>query len=59
MRYKFNVIEEGKEEPIEIEAMSYKKFLKRLDKSKSYNVDYINKKGNHLAFKILKGKKEL
>ncbi len=59
MRYKFNVIEEGKEEPTIIEAMSYKKMLKRLDTKKKYNIDYVNKKGNHLAFKILHGRKEL
>ncbi len=59
MRYKFNVIEEGKEEPTIIEAMSYKKMLKRLDPKKKYNIDYVNKKGNHLAFKIVQGRKEL
>ena len=59
MRYKFNVIEEGKEEPTVIEAMSYKKMLKRLDPKKKYNIDYVNKKGNHLAFKIAQGRKEL
>jgi|TARA_Y100001963_G_C6412717_1_gene279168 hypothetical protein len=59
MRYKFNVIEEGKEEPTVIEAMSYKKMLKRLDPKKKYNIDYVNKKGNHLAFKIVQGRKEL
>ena len=59
MRYRFNVIEEGKEEPTVIEAMSYKKMLKRLDPKKKYNIDYVNKKGNHLAFKIVQGRKEL
>ena len=59
MRYKFNVIEEGKKEPTVIEAMSYKKMLKRLDPKKKYNIDYVNKKGNHLAFKIVQGRKEL
>jgi len=59
MRYKFNVIEEGKEEPMTIEAMSYKKMLKKLDPKKRYNIDYVNKKGNHLAFKIVQGRKEL
>ena len=59
MRYKFNVIEEGKEEPTVIEAMSYKKMLKRLDPKKKYNINYVNKKGNHLAFKIVQGRKEL
>ena len=59
MRYKFNVIEEGKEEPTIIEAMSYKKMLKRLDPKKKYNIDYVNKKGNHLAFKIVQGRNEL
>ena len=59
MRYKFNVIEEGIEEPTVIEAMSYKKMLKRLDPKKKYNIDYVNKKGNHLAFKIVQGRKEL
>ena len=59
MRYKFNVIEEGKEEPTIIEAMSYKKMLKRLDPKKKYNIDYVNKKGTHLAFKIVQGRKEL
>ena len=59
MRYKFNVIEEGKEEPTIIEAMSYKKMLKRLDPKKKYNIDYVNKKGNDLAFKIVQGRKEL
>ena len=59
MKFKFNVIEEGKEEPTVIEAMSYKKMLKKLDPKKRYNIDYVNKKGNHLAFKILHGRKEL
>tara|TARA_Y100000361_G_C10878340_1_gene197880 strand:- start:19 stop:198 length:180 start_codon:yes stop_codon:yes gene_type:complete len=59
MRYKFNVIEEGKEEPTVIEAMSYKKMLKKLDPKKKYNIDYVNKKGNHLAVKIIHGRKEL
>ena len=59
MRFKFYVIEEGKEEPTVIEAMSYKKILKRLDPKKKYNIDYVNKKGNHLAFKIVQGRKEL
>jgi len=59
MRYKFNIIEEGKKEPTVIEAMSYKKMLKRLDPKKKYNIDYVNKKGNHLAFKIVQGRKEL
>ena len=59
MRYKFNVIEEGKEEPTVIEAMSYKKMLKRLDPKKRYNIDYVNKKGNYLAVKIVGGRKEL
>ena len=59
MRYKFNVIEEGKEEPTVIEAMSYKKMLKRLDPKQKYNIEYVNKKGKHLAFKKLQGRKEL
>ena len=56
MRYKFNVIEEGKEEPTVIEAMSYKKMLKRLDPKKKYNIDYVNKKGNALTKVITNGK---
>ncbi len=49
MRYKYNVIE----------AMSYKKMLKKLDPKKRYNIDYVNKKGHHLAVKIIHGRKEL
>ena len=51
MRYKFNVIEEGKEEPIVIEAMSYKKFLKRLDKSKSFNVEVTSTSSTDIPIK--------
>jgi len=55
MRYKYIVNEyEGK--TFNIEAMSYKKMLKKLDSKKSYWVTYINKKGNAQTKVIENGK---
>ncbi len=45
MRYKY-IVNEYDGKAFNIEAMSYKKMLKKLDSKKSYWVTYINKKGN-------------
>ena len=56
MRYTFTITDEdGKAS--NIEAMSYKKMLKKLDSKKSYWVTYINKKGNAQT-KIIENGKE-
>ena len=55
MRYRFNVIEEGKEEPTVIEAMSYKKMLKKLDPKKTFRVEYENKKSNDCTKLVFNG----
>ncbi len=54
MRYTYIVTdEEGKAE--DIQAMSYKKMLKRLDKKKTFWVTYKNKKGNSQTKVIVNG----
>ena len=63
MRYRFNVIEEGKEEPTVIEAMSYKKMLKTLSTKLAPNITvqvrYKNKKGHDLVkFETIKKPKD-
>ena len=58
MRYTYKITKNDGQTD-EIEAMSYKKMLKKLDPKKKYNIDYVNKKGNHLAVKIIHGRKEL
>tara|TARA_R100000781_G_scaffold1427_1_gene2329 strand:+ start:288 stop:461 length:174 start_codon:yes stop_codon:yes gene_type:complete len=48
MRYKYMVTDkEGKTETIE--AMSYKKMLKKLKPLTSYKIEYTNKKNHHLV----------
>ena len=59
MKYKFTVIEEGKE-PEEKESMSFKKLLKSLaitNPKWTGTLSYINKKGKHTIHNIIKGKK--
>ena len=57
MRYTYIVTdEEGKAE--DIQAMSYKKMLKRLDKKKTFWVTYKNKKGNPQTKVIVNGKEQ-
>jgi hypothetical protein len=47
MRYKYMVTDtEGKTETVE--AMSYKKMLKKLKPLTSYKIEYTNKKNHHL-----------
>ena len=58
MKFKYKVTDnEGKVS--DMEAMSFKKLRRKLDHKQNYVVEYTNKKGNHLAFKILHGRKEL
>ena len=48
MRYKYTVTDkEGKVETLE--AMSYKKLLKKLKPLTSYKIEYKNKKDHHLV----------
>jgi len=57
MRYTYIVTdEEGKAE--NIQAMSFKKMLKRLDKKKTFWVTYENKKGNPQTKVIVNGKEQ-
>ena len=59
MRYKFNVIEEGKEEPTIIEAMSYKKMLKSLllrTPKFTGAIVYINKKDRKITRSFRNGR---
>ena len=59
MRYKFKIVENGKEE-IEKEAMSFKKLLKSLvtpNPKWTGFMSYENKKGRHVVHSILNGKK--
>ena len=54
MRYTFTITDEdGKAS--NIEAMSYKKMLKKLDSKKKVWVTYVNKHGNALTKIIEKG----
>ena len=54
MRYTFTITDEsGKASTIE--AMSYKKMLKKLDSKKKVWVTYVNKHGNALTKVIEKG----
>tara|TARA_R100000781_G_scaffold36785_1_gene26077 strand:+ start:740 stop:919 length:180 start_codon:yes stop_codon:yes gene_type:complete len=56
MRYTYQVRELGLEKPIEeMQAMSLKKLKKKLDHTKTYGVEYTNKKGNFIVATI-KGK---
>ena len=59
MRYKFKIVEEGKEE-IEKEAMSFKKLLKSLvtpNPKWTGFMSYKNKKGRWITHSILNGKR--
>ena len=47
MRYKYKVRELGKEIVQDMEAMSLKKLRKKLDHSKEYAIEYVNK---HIHF---------
>lgn len=56
MRYTYQVRELGQDKPIEeMQAMSLKKLKKKLDHTKTYGVEYTNKKGNFIVTTI-KGK---
>lgn len=55
MRYKYTVTDkEGNVETLE--AMSYKKLLKKLKPSTQYKIEYLNKKKHHLV-KLITTKK--
>jgi len=59
MKYKFKIVEEGKEE-IEKEAMSFKKLLKSLvtpNPKWTGWIAYKNKKDKYVKHSILKGKR--
>ena len=59
MRYKFKIVENGKEE-IEKEAMSFKKLLKSLvipNPKWTGFMSYENKKGRYVVHSIKDGKK--
>ena len=58
-KFKYKVVEEGTDEEETMEAMSLHKLIKKLDPKKTFRIDYVNKKGNHLAVKIIHGRKEL
>jgi hypothetical protein len=56
MRYSYKVRELGLDKPIQdMQAMSLKKLKRKLDHTKTYGVEYINKKGNFIVVTI-KGK---
>ena len=59
MRYKYKVREQGSNKEETMDAMSLKKLIKKLDPKKIFEIDYVNKKGNHVAVKIIHGRKEL
>ena len=51
MRYKYTVTDkEGKVETLE--AMSYKKLLKKLKPLTTYKIEYKNKKDHHLVIMV-------
>ena len=49
MRYKYKVRELGKEMAQDMEAMSLKKLRKKLDHTKEYNIEYVNKHNNFIS----------
>ena len=55
MRYKYKVRELGKEEIQDMEAMSLKKLIAKLDHKKEYAVEYTNKHDNFIST-TLRGK---
>ena len=56
MRYTYKVRELGLDKPIQdMQAMSFKKLRAKLDHTKEYSVEYVNKKGNFIST-VTKGK---
>jgi hypothetical protein len=56
MRYTYKVRELGLDKPVQdMQAMSLKKLKRKLDHTKTYDVEYTNKKGNFIVATI-KGK---
>ena len=56
MRYSYKVRELGLDKPVQdMQAMSLKKLKRKLDHTKTYDVEYTNKKGNFIVATI-KGK---
>ena len=49
MRYKYKVRELGKETSEDMEAMSLKKLRKKLDHTKEYAIEYVNKHNNFIS----------
>ena len=54
MRYKYKVRELGKEMSEDMEAMSLKKLRRKLDHTKEYAIEYVNKH-NHFITTTTKG----
>jgi len=54
-RYEYKITEDGQETKTE-EAHSFKKMLKKLDKTKCYVIEYKKKKKNNLKVRFDKGK---
>ena len=54
MRYKYKVRELGKELVEDMEAMSLKKLRRKLDQTKVYAIEYVNKH-NHFITTTTKG----
>ena len=52
MRYKYKVRELGKEIVQDMEAMSLKKLRKKLDHTKEYNIEYVNKHDHFISTTI-------
>ena len=56
MRYTYKVRELGLDKPVQdMQAMSLKKLRRKLDHTKTYGVEYTNKKGNFISATV-KGK---
>ena len=49
MRYKYKVRELGKDIVQDMEAMSLKKLRRKLDHTKEYNIEYVNKHNNFIS----------
>ena len=52
MRYKYKVRELGKEIIQDMEAMSLKKLRRKLDHTKEYNIEYVNKHDHFISTTI-------
>ena len=52
MRYKYKVRELGKDIVQDMEAMSLKKLRRKLDHTKEYNIEYVNKHDHFISTTI-------